>query len=160
MATNGIRFFDGAGNRIVVEYSTEVPPVAAATWTAVDEVRAISRNPEASPESSFSSYESTTEEIKLGLPRNGGWDFGAIFDPESVSQSAVLALDQSKGERWWRVTHPKADTTNGVASSFLFQGFVSVASTAYPDSDTADPLMFNWTTRQSAGGTFTPESAS
>ncbi len=159
MATGGIRFFDGAGNRIIVEYSTEVPPIGASTWNPVDEVRSITRNAEASVEGSFTSYESVAEEIKLGLPKNGGWDFTSIFVPESVNQTAILALDATKEERWWKVTHPKADVTNTQRSDFLFTAFVSVASTSYPDSEGADPIMFNWTIRQSNAAVYSPEAS-
>lgn len=160
MATNGITWRDSASNKLVLEYSDEVPPIAGATWNAVDEVRGITINPEASAESSFTSYESTTEEFKLGLPRPGGSDIVCIFDPESASQAAVAALDASKSQRWWRITHPKADTTNGVASSFMTAAFVSTASNAYPDSDTSDPVLFNFSLRHTGTSTRVAEAAS
>ena len=158
--TAGIYWFDSAGNKLKIEYSTEVPPAVGATWTTVSECKRVARNPEASDQIPFTNYESTEKEFRTGLASRGSWDFGANFVPESASQAAIIALDSSKGERWWRITYPKADTTSTIAAMEMFKGTVETASIAPPDAEATTPVDFNWTVRAGGGYTFTPESAS
>jgi Lambda phage tail tube protein, TTP len=153
----GITFRDASANYVKVEYSTQVPPVSATTWTEVTEAKSIGRNPEASPEIDFTHYSSTEQELRLGLARRGSWDFGCNFVPNSTSQDAIITLDTNKGVRWWRITYPKSNLSSTTASSELWAGFVSTTSVAPPSATEDSPADFNFTVRSTGSYAFSKE---
>jgi hypothetical protein len=153
----GITFRDAAANYVKVEYSTEVPPVTASVWTEVTECKSASRNPEASPEVDFTHYSSTEQELRLGLPRRGSWDFGCNFVGNSTSIDTIVTLDGSKGQRWWRITYPKSNLSSTTGAIEKWAGFVSTTSIAPPTATDDNPADFNFTVRSAGSYTFTKE---
>lgn len=157
MATEGIYWFDSAGNNVKLEYSANLTG-SPLDWTEVSELKSLSRNPEASPEIDFTHYNSTEQELKLGLARRGGWDATCNFAPKSVSQAAVIALDLSKEERWWRIVYPKAVAASSQRATENFRAYVQTAAIAPPGAQDTNPADFNFTLRAAGDYSFTPES--
>lgn len=155
--TAGITYRDASGNYVKVEYSTEVPPATASTWTEVTECKSVGRNPEASPEIDFTHYSSTEQELRLGLARRGSWDFGSNFVGVSTSQEAILGFFTNSTSRWWRITYPKSNLSSTSGAIEKWAGFVSSAGIAPPNATEDNPADFNWTVRSTGSYTFTKE---
>ena len=156
-ATQGIYWFDSDGNNIELEYSADLTD-SPLTFTAVTDLKALNRNPEASPEIDFTHYASTEQELKLGLKRTGSFDAVCNFAPKAASHGAIIALDASKAERWWRIKYPKAVSASTQRATELFRGYVQTAAIAPPGAQDTNPVDFNFTLRVSGDYSFTAES--
>lgn len=157
-ATEGILWYDTPGSSYIkLEYSANLTD-SPLTYTEVSDLKAMSRNPEASPEANFTHYSSTEEELKLGLPRHGSFDAVCNFAPKSTSQAAVIGLNASKAERWWRITYPKAVAASTQKATEKFRAYVQSAAIAPPGAQDSAPVDLNFTLRVAGDYSFTPES--
>ena len=93
---------------IVVEYSDEVPPVAAATWNEVLEGTDVSADSNEAADIDFTHFGSTRIETRRGLP--GGinrFTFTHILRPTDAIHAGVINKTGPSGKRWWRITYEK-----------------------------------------------------
>ena len=157
MASKGINWFNSDGNNITLEYTTNLTG-SPLEYTFVAELKALGRNPEASPEIDFTHYDSTEQEVRLGLARRGSYDATCNFAPKAASQAAIIALDLSKEERYWRVRYPKADVASSNRATEFFRASVQSAAIAPPSATDTNPADFNFTLRVAGNYQFTPES--
>jgi hypothetical protein len=156
--TQGITWRDADNNYIKLEYSTDLDS-SPLVYTEVTDLKALTRNPEASPEGDFTHYASTGQELKLGLPRHGSYDGVCNYAPKSTTQAKkILDLSASKEELWWRVTYPKVTSSSTQRATEKFRGYVSTAAIAPPAATTADPVDFNFTLRVAGDYSLTAES--
>lgn len=158
MSTSGIYWRDSDDNHITLEYSADLTS-SPLDWTEVLELKALSRNPEASPEIDFTHYGSTEQELKLGLARRGSFDGVCNFRPAGTGQAfAIIALNESKEELWWRVKYPKATLASTNRAQEQFRAYVQTAAISPPGAQDTNPVDFNFTLRVAGAYSFTAES--
>lgn len=158
MTTKGIIWRDSQGNHVEIAYSDALTG-SPLVFTDIPEARAVARNPEASPEVDFTSYDSTEQELKLGLPRRGSYDVTCVFVPDSATQQQVVTFDENKEERVWRIRQPKANVANQKRAEERFRAYVQVASINTTGALDNNATEFVFTLRVAGGYVYEKEAA-
>lgn len=156
--TAGIYWFDSDGDHIEIAFSNALTG-SPLVYTDVPEVKAAAANPEASPEIDFTNYDSTEQELRVGLARRGSYDVTCNFVPASAVQETIIGFNASKAERIWRIKYPKATTSNTVRAEERFRGYVQTASIAPPGAQDTNPADFTFTLRVSGDYVYVKEAA-
>jgi len=156
--TAGIYWFDADQNHIEIAFSDALTG-SPLVFTDIPEAKAAARSSEASPEIDFTNYDSTEQELKLGLARRGSFDVTANFVPMSAVQETVLTLAETKEERIWRIKYPKSVLTNATRAEERFRGYVQTATINPPGATDQNPVDFAFTLRVSGGYVYVKEAA-